>query len=212
MTDLVLDLQVVKHPIRALMYEKLVWMHLFGIGISHLCEPETTGVRAFTYHKNGNIRTIFGVIGFLVIVEGIAIDFFVATKSTKAAIILALLHLAMLLYSIALIKASGQRPICVSDEGILVRTSLLYCCWIPRSTLKSVRVLDKEVERISAPHVLWCALGDQPNVMIELTDAQVAVLPFGIMRRANCLYLYLDSPAEFSNATRYVEAPDQIVM
>ena len=212
MTDVVLDLQVVKHPIRALMYEQLVWMHLFGIGISHLCEPETTGVRAFTYHKNGNIRTIFGVIGFLVIVEGIAIDFFVATKSTKAAIILVLLHLAMLLYSIALIKASGQRPICVSDEGILVRTSLLYCCWIPRSTLKSVRVLDKEVERVNAPNVLWCALGDQPNVMIELTDPQVAVLPFGILQTANCLYLYLDSPAEFANATRYVEAPDQIVM
>ena len=212
MTDLVLDLQVVKQPIRALMYEKLVWMHLFGIGISHLCAPETAGIRVFTYHRNGNIRTILGVIGFLVIVEGIAIDFFVATKSTKAAIILGLLHLAMLLYSITLIKASSLRPLCVSDDGILVRTSLLYCCWIPRSTLKSVRILDKEVERINAPNVLWCALGDQPNVMIELTDAPVAVLPFGILRSANCLYLYLDSPAEFLDAAVYEQGAGKIVM
>lgn len=212
MTDLVLDLQVVKQPLRALMYEKLAWKHLFGIGVSHLCAPETAGIRVFTYHRNGNIRTILGVIGFLVIVEGIAIDFFVATKSTKAAIILLLLHLTMLLYSVALIKASRQRPICVSDDGILVRTSLLYCCWIPKSTLKSVRVLDKEVERVNAPNVLWCALGDQPNVMIELINPQEAVLPFGIIRRADCLYLYLDSPAEFSNVTRYLREPDQIVM
>ena len=197
MNDAVLDLQVVKQPLRALMYEKLVWQHLFGMGIDYRCAPETVGFRVFTYHKNGNIRTILGVIGFLVIVEGIAIDFFVATKSTKAAVILGLLHLAMLLYSFALIKASRQRPICVSDDGILVRTSLLYCCWIPRSTLKSVRVLDKEVERINAPNVLWCSLGDQPNVMIELTDAQAAVLPFGIIRRPRTLYVYIDMPAEF---------------
>ena len=212
MTDLVLDLQAVKQPLRALMYEKLVWKHLFGIGIDQPYTAEAAGDRVFTYHRNGNIQTILGVIGFLVIVEGIAIDFFVATKSTKAAFILGLLHLAMLLYSIALIKASRQRPISVSQDGILVRTSLLYCCWIPTSTLKSVRVLDKEVERINAPNVLWCALGDQPNVLIELTDAQAAVLPFGILQTVNCLYLYLDSPAEFLNATRYVEAPDQIVM
>ena len=197
MNDAVLDLQVVKQPLRALMYEKLVWTNLLGIGIDYRCATETAGFRVFTYHKNGNIRTILGVIGFLVIVEGIAIDFFVATKSTKAAVILGLLHLAMLLYSFALIKASRQRPICVSDDGILVRTSLLYCCWIPRSTLKSVRVLDKEVERINAPNVLWCSLGDQPNVMIELTDPQAAVLPFGIIRRPSTLYVYIDTPAEF---------------
>jgi len=206
-TDKVLDLQFVKQPLRALMYEKLVWMHLFGIGFNQPCTAEAAGDRVFTYHRNGNIQTILGVIGFLVIVEGIAIDFFVATKSTKAAFILGLLHLAMLLYTIALIKASRQRPISVSQDGILVRISLLYCCWIPRSTLKSVRVLDKEVERINAPNVLWCALGDQPNVLIELTDAQAAVLPFGIIRRTNCLYLHLDSPAEFSDAAVYSETP-----
>ena len=206
MTDVVLDLQVVKQPLRALMYEKLVWMHLFGIGIRHLCAPETAGIRVFAYHRNGNIRTILGVIGFLVIVEGIAIDFFVATKSTKAAVILGLLHLAMLLYSFALIKASRQRPICVSDDGSLVRTSLLYCCWIPRSTLKSVRVLDKEVERINAPNVLWCAFGDQPNVMIELTDALAAVLPFGIIRRPSTLYVYIDTPPEFVELVRKRQA------
>ena len=206
MTDLVLDLQAVKQPLRALMYEKLVWKHLFGIGIDQPYTAEAAGDRVFTYHRNGNIQTILGVIGFLVIVEGIAIDFFVATKSTKAAIILALLHLAMLLYSIALIKASGQRPICVSDDGILVRTSLLYCCWIPRAALKSVRVLDTEVERLNAPDVIWCALGDQPNVMIELTDSQVAVLPFGIIRRPKRFYLYLDSPAEFLNEVGSLDA------
>ena len=206
MNDSVLDLQVVKQPLRALMYEKLVWQYLFGIGIDDRCASETAGFRVFTYHKNGNIRTILGVIGFLVIVEGIAIDFFVATKSTKAAVILGLLHLAMLLYSFALIKASRLRPICVSDDGILVRTSLLYCCWIPRSTLKSVRVLDKEVERINAPNVLWCAFGDQPNVMIELTDALAAVLPFGIIRRPSTLYVYIDTPPEFVELVRKRQA------
>ncbi|MFM7186209.1 MAG: hypothetical protein ACKO14_00175 [Armatimonadota bacterium] len=197
MTDPILDLLDVAQPLRALMYEKLVWKHLVGIGIDHRSSRATTGVRIFTYHKNGNIQTILGVIGFLVIVEGIAIDFFIATKSTKAAIILGLLHFAMLLYTVALIKASSHRPILVSDDGILVRISLLYSCWIPMSNLKSVRVLDKEMERVNASDVLWCALGDPPNVMIELTDPQETVLPFGIIRRPTRLYFYLDAPGEF---------------
>lgn len=181
------------------MYETLVWKHLFGIGIDQPYAGEAAGDCFFTYHRNGNIQTILGVIGFLVIVEGIVIDFFVATKSTKAALILGLLHLAMLLYTIALVKASRQRPISVSEDGILLRISLLYCCWIPRTTLKYMRVLDKEVERLNAPDVLWCALGDQPNVLIELNAPQVTVLPFGITRRPTRFYLYLDSPTAFVN-------------
>lgn len=69
-----------------------------------------------------------------------------------------------------------------------------------------MRVLDKEVERINAPNVLWCALGDQPNVMIELTDARAAVLPFGIIRRPNTLYVYIDMPAEFVELIRKRQA------
>lgn len=211
MTDTILDLINIRQPLRALMYEKLVWKHLLGIGSLSSFAGDAGDIRAFSYHTSGNIRTILGVIGFLVIVEGIAIDFFIATKSTKAAIILGLLHFAMLLYTIALIKASRLRPIYVSSDGILVRTSLLYCCWIPRGTLKSVCVLDKEVARTNASNVLWCALGDQPNIVIELTDPQSAILPFGIMRRVSCLYLYLDLAAEFVNAVKDEPPPAHIV-
>jgi len=65
------------------------------------------------------------------------------------------------------------------------------------SNLKSVRVLDKEIERVNASDVLWCALGDPPNVMIDLTDPQETVLPFGIIRRPTWLHFYLDAPGEF---------------
>lgn len=197
MNDTVLDLINIRQPLRALMYEKLIWKHLLGIGLNSSFAGDAADIRAFSYHTSGNIQTILGVIGFLVIVEGIAIDFFVATKSTKAAIILGVVHLAMLIYAIALVRASNQRPVYVSEDGILVRVSLLYCCWIPKDAIDHVVALDKEVDRVTSSDVLWCALGDQPNVLIELNSPQNAVLPFGIIRRPKQLFLYIDSPAEF---------------
>ena len=201
MSDIVYDLYRVKQPIRALMYESLIWKHIFGVGLRGDQGIDAPDCHAFTYHENGSIRLLMGVISFLVIIEGLAIDFFVATKSTRAAILLGVLHVAMFLYSIALMKASKQRLTLVSCDGILLRISLIYCCWIPRHTIKSVSVLDKEVERDSASDVLWCALGDQPNVFIQLTEPVTAVLPFGIIRSPKCLYVYLDSPADFAKAS-----------
>jgi len=198
-TDEVLSLRSVKQPLRALLYEKLVWKHLLGVGVKHRNRADEAEIRTFSYHENGNIRTMLGVIGFLVIVEGIAIDFFVATKSTKLAILLGALHLMMLLYTVALIRAAKQRPILVTPNGLLVRTSLLYCCWIPVESIQALSGLEKEIERLNSPQVLWCALGDQPNVVIWLAKAEDAVLPFGLARRPTTLYLYVDQPTELVN-------------
>ena len=199
MTDDVLSLRSIKQPLRALLYEKLVWKHLLGFGIKQCNGAEEGEIRTVSYHENGNIRTMLGVIGFLVIVEGIAIDFFVATKSTKLAILLGAVHVMMLLYTVALMRAAKQRPTLVTPNGLLVRTSLLYCCWLPMESIQSLSGLEKEIERVNSPHVLWCALGDQPNVVIELSKAEEAVLPFGLVRRPNRLYVYVDQPTVLVN-------------
>ena len=89
MNDAVLDLQVVKQPLRALMYEKLIWTQLLGIDYR--------------------------------------------------------------------------------------------CSFVPENT----------------PDTLRCAVGDQPNVCIQMSKGIDAVLPFGIMRRPSTLYVYIDTPAEF---------------
>ena len=69
MTDTVLDLINIRQPLRALMYEKLIWKHLLGIGVKSSFAGDAANIRAFSYHTSGNIQTILGVIGFLVIVE-----------------------------------------------------------------------------------------------------------------------------------------------
>jgi len=182
------------------MYEKLIWKHLFGFGVHQQHPAAEAGIRKFGYHENGNIRTILGVIGFLVIIEGVAIDFFVATKSTKLAMVLGVFHLLMLLYTVALIRASRQRPVLLTPDGLLVRTSLIYSCWVPMDSVHTVHVLEKEVERINSPDVLWCALGDQPNVRVRLSKGVPAILPFGLGRSPSEIYLYLDKPLEFVEA------------
>lgn len=206
MKDAFLDLSGYRQPLRALMYEKLIWMHLFGI---NLARERTFGAirgQEFTYHQNGNIRAILGVIGFLVIIEGVAIDFFVATKSTRIAIVMGILHALMFLYTVALMRASSQRPVLVTSAGILIRTALLYCTWLPIASITSVAYIDHEVDRQAKPKALWCALGDQPNVCILLSKAEVAILPFGLSRLPSEVYLYLDKPLEFVKAVETLQS------
>jgi hypothetical protein len=186
-----------KQPLRALMYEKLIWTHLFGIHAKDVFSTEPAGVGEFKYHENGSIRTILGVIGFLVIVEGIAIDMFVATKSVRLAIGLGIVHFFMLLYAVALIRASSQRPVQVTPDGILVRISLLFCAWLPFASIEKVTLIEREVERKNTPNTLWCAVGDQPNVCIQMSKCVDALLPLGILRRPTRLYIYVDTPTVF---------------
>ena len=195
-----MNLSKVRQPLRALMYAHLVWKHLLTTPTDDVLKSSPADTHVFTYHQNGNIRTILGVVGFLVIVEGIAIDFFVATKSTKLAILLGVLHLMMLLYAVALMRATKQRPILVIPTGLLIRTSLLYCCWVPVQSLQSITLLEKEIERINAPSVLWCALGDQPNVAIELAQKEVAILPFGMIKLPTSIYIFVDKPSALVDA------------
>ena len=189
------------------MYEKLIWAHLFGIHAKDDFPPEAAGIGVFTNHKNGSIRTILGVIGFLVIVEGIAIDMFIATKSVRLAIGLSIVHAFMLLYAVALIRASSQRPVLVTPDGILVRISLLFCAWLPSASIEKVTLIEREVERKNTPNTLWCAIGDQPNICIQMSKAVDAVLPLGIIRRPTMLYFYVDTPSEFVVAVRNLLSP-----
>ena len=57
MNDAVLDLQVVKQPLRALMYEKLIWTHLFGIHTKCDWAAGGAGIGVITKHRNGNRLT-----------------------------------------------------------------------------------------------------------------------------------------------------------
>ena len=189
------------------MYEKLIWAHLFGIHDENACSSEAAGIGVFTYHKNGSIRTILGVIGFLVIVEGIAIDMFIATKSVRVAIGLSIVHAFMLLYAVALIRASSQRPVLVTPSGILIRISLLFCAWLPFASIQTVTLIEREVERKNTPNTLWCAIGDQPNICIQMSNTVDAVLPLGIIRRPTTLYLYVDTPSEFVVAVGNLVSP-----
>jgi hypothetical protein len=194
--DAFFKIRAYKQPLRALMYEKLIWAHLFGIHAKYDRAAGGAVASEFSYHKNGSIRTILGVIGFLVIVEGIAIDVFVATHSARLAIALGIVHAFMLLYTVALIRASSQRPVLVTPDGVLVRISLLFCAWLPFASIEKVILIEREVERKNTPNTLWCAVGDQPNVCIQMSNAVDAVLPLGIIRRPITLYFYIDTPSE----------------
>ena len=57
MNDAVLDLQVVKQPLRALMYEKLIWTNLLGIHTKCDWAAGGAGIRVITKHRNGNRLT-----------------------------------------------------------------------------------------------------------------------------------------------------------
>jgi hypothetical protein len=46
-----------KQPLRALMYEKLIWAHLFGIHAKDDFSTDAAGIGVYTYNENGNRLT-----------------------------------------------------------------------------------------------------------------------------------------------------------
>lgn len=68
-----------------------------------------------------------------------------------------------------------------SLSGHSYRASIIGCSFTPENT----------------PTTKGGAVGDQPNVCIQMSKGIDAVLPFGIIRRPSTLYVYIDTPAEF---------------
>jgi len=55
--DALFSVRAYKQPLRALMYEKLIWAHLFGIHAKDDFPTDAAGIGVFKYHENRSILT-----------------------------------------------------------------------------------------------------------------------------------------------------------
>jgi hypothetical protein len=57
-------------------------------------------------------------------------------------------------------------------------------------------LVEREVEREDTTNTLWCSVGDEPNVWIQMSNAVDVLLPIGIIRSPSTLFVSLDTLSE----------------
>jgi hypothetical protein len=55
--DALFSVRAYKQPLRALMYERLIWTHLFGIHAKDDFPTDAAGIGVYTNNENGNRLT-----------------------------------------------------------------------------------------------------------------------------------------------------------
>jgi hypothetical protein len=113
--------------------------------------------------------------------------------------VLTALSVYTLLWLAAAFQAARLRPVVVSEDQLLVRSSLLWTVEVPRDAIECVRAVD------DAPRdkrVLRAALGTSPVLLVTLKRPVRALGPFGTHRTVDAIALYVDEPARLRAALK----------
>ena len=151
----------------------------------------------FGYTENSGLGGLLLALGLVTSMETIAVHLLVATWSPRAAWVLTALSIYTLLWLTAVFQASRLRPVVVSDDQLLVRTSLVWTIEVPRDAIALVGAIE------DAPRekgILRAALGTAPVVLVMLKRPMVARGPLGVRRSVRGIALYVDEPARFRAA------------
>lgn len=154
--------------------------------------PNRSGT-TFTYHQSRGTGAIYGVIGFLIIAETIALHVIVSMWSPVAAWILTASSIYVLVLLLAQYKSSYLRPIEVEDGILKVRCGLFCDADIPISEIESFKSCGH-----SAPlpkDVLQAALlkGFEPVNLAVTTSAETkAHGPYGIASSFRSIAFFVD--------------------
>jgi hypothetical protein len=151
----------------------------------------------FAYTEQSGLGGLLLGLGLLLSVEGLAAHFLVYAFCPRAAWVLAASNVYALVWLAAAYQAARLRPVSLTDERLVVRTSLLWTVDVPRELLAAVSLTDPGRR---GRGVLRAAVGIAPAVWITLARPVTARGPFGVRRRVTTLALYVDEPMRLAAA------------
>lgn len=161
-----------------------------------VCVGDSTSTE-FGYVETSGLGGLLIGAAVLVLTEGFAAHVVLQTWSPRVAWLLTATSAYALVWFVALFRAARQRPIVLSNERLLVRTSLLWTVIIPRASIASVRAID-DFPRSAG--TLRATLGPPPVLLVTLTDPVEALGPVGIRRSVTRVALHLDEPGKLQAA------------
>ena len=151
----------------------------------------------FGYTEESGLGGLLLALGLVITIEGLGMHMLLHTWSARAAWVLTALSVYPLLWLLAAFHAARLRPVVLSGEHLLVRSSLLWTAEVPREAIASVSAIG---EMAREKGTLRAALGTAPVLLVTLHRAVVARGPLGIHRSVQRIALYVDDPAKLRAA------------
>ncbi|WP_134684783.1 hypothetical protein [Brevibacillus migulae] len=152
-------------------------------------------IQLFTYHKNTNLLIYTAMITKIILIESIAVHFFIQQWSSLAAWILTFADLWLLAVLWADCRASYIQPVRIKEDKLILRYGLRIQGDIPLTMISAVGYC-KDGAYESGKEAITPILGTA-NVRIDLHQpVRVEGLLF-LPRSVKTIYLAMDEPEQF---------------
>jgi hypothetical protein len=192
--DLLVRIGALTDPVLRVLGAELAVVHYAFAG--PFLRPRRTE-HEFAYTAESGAGGLLLGVGMLILFEGIAVHFLLAAWSPRVAWIHAGLGAYSLLWLAAAYQAARLRPVVLTPDRLLVRTSLLWAAAVPRAAIVSVTPVDgvaRERETLRA------AFGTAPNLLLSLSEPVKARGLLGLERTVSRIALHVDEPARLARA------------
>ena len=152
---------------------------------------------AFTYHRRGGLRVIYGVALFFGCFEIVGVHLLVAALSPVAAWALTGFEFYGVVWVIGLLRSVDRLPIVLDERGIHVRFGVLYALFVPYEAVQELQRGRLHSVDTKRKNYLNCAFMNTPDCVLKLRAARRARLPYTLSREVDEIGLMVDDPKEF---------------
>jgi hypothetical protein len=156
--------------------------------------------RSYSMHRRASHGTIVAVFLFLIFLDSALTHIFVAERSELLAWSINASSLWLALYLVADAHAARLRPLRLEDDGLAFSVGMRWRGFVPYANMRSVSTSKVHYRDQQTLRATIVAAGD---LSIELADPLEAHGPFGLKKRATCLVLTVDRPAELASALQH---------
>ncbi|HEY6924951.1 MAG TPA: hypothetical protein VI653_15860 [Steroidobacteraceae bacterium] len=152
---------------------------------------------AFTYHRRGGLRVIYGVAVLFGCFEMLGVHVLLARLSPAAAWALTGFEFYGVVWVIGLLRSVDRLPIVLDERGIHIRFGVIYALFVPYEAVQELqrgRLYSVDKTR---KNFLNCAFINAPDCILKLRAARAVRLPYTLSRNVDEIGLMVDEPKEF---------------
>ena len=188
---------------RALRVFRVAGTLMYELGLMYYALGGRPGIvlgakeEAFTYHRRGGLRVIYGVALLFGSFEIVGVHLLVAALSPVAAWALTGFEFYGVVWVIGLLRSVDRLPIVLDERGIHVRFGVLYALFVPYEAVQELQRGRLHSVDAKRKDYLNCAFMNTPDCVLKLRAARRARLPYTLSREVDEIGLMVDEPKEF---------------